>query len=268
MTTTKINRVARAVADVGAGTILASVEIAAAPERVYRALTNPDEIVKWWGSDDQYRTTGWTSELTQGGRWRAEGKGADGRPFSVEGEYLELAPPTKIVCTWKAPWDDNQTTTITYRIEAIDGGSRVVIRHDGFAGRAESCRGHARGWERVLGWLVAHVSPGGQAQHEDQHEDHYYVIRLLPPRPTFMADMSPEERAMMLEHGAYWRGQLKAGKVIVFGPVADPKGGWGMGVVRVSDESELKRFQAEDPAIRSGRGLSYEILPMVRAIHA
>jgi hypothetical protein len=135
------------------------------------------------------------------------------------------------------------------------------MRHEGFTGRAESCRGHARGWERVLGWLAAHASPAAQ-------EPQYYVIRLLPPRPTFMADMSPEERAMMLEHGAYWRGQLKAGKVIVFGPVADPKGGWGMGVVRVSDESELKRFQAEDPAIRSGRGLSYEILPMVRAIHA
>jgi hypothetical protein len=96
----------------------------------------------------------------------------------------------------------------------------------------------------------------------------YYVIRLSPPRPTFMADMTAEERAMMQEHVAYWHGQLAAGKVIVFGPVADPKGPWGLGVVRVADESELRRFEAEDPAIRSGRGFSYEIVPMVRAVHA
>jgi uncharacterized protein YciI len=98
--------------------------------------------------------------------------------------------------------------------------------------------------------------------------DRYYVIRLLPPRPTFITDMTAEERGMMQEHVAYWTGHLKAGRVIVFGPVADPKGGWGLGVVRVSDEAELRKFEEEDPAIRAGRGLRYEVLPMLRAVHA
>ena len=38
---------ARAVADLTEGRILASVEIAAPPERVFRALTTA-EIVDWW----------------------------------------------------------------------------------------------------------------------------------------------------------------------------------------------------------------------------
>jgi uncharacterized protein YndB with AHSA1/START domain len=62
---------ARAIADAGSGTILATVEIAAPPERVFRALTTPDEIVRWWGSDDAYRTTGFTADLQVGGRWHA-----------------------------------------------------------------------------------------------------------------------------------------------------------------------------------------------------
>jgi uncharacterized protein YndB with AHSA1/START domain len=260
MTTAKPKRAARAIADVGAGTILASVEIAAEPERVYRALTSPDEIIKWWGSDDQYRTTGWTSELKVGGRWRADGKGAEG-PFSVEGEYLELDPPRRIVCTWKPDWDGGNTTTITYRLEPIEGGTRVVIRHEGFGERAESCRGHAEGWEHVLGWLRAHVAPTPPSS-----EPRFYVMRLLPPRPTFMVDMNEEERAMMGAHAVYWAEHLAAGRMVVYGPVADPKGGWGLGVVRVADEAELRALQEGDPAIRAGRGLSYEVLPMVRAI--
>lgn len=83
---------ARAVADLADGMILATVEIAAPPERVFRALTSR-EIVEWWGADGVYRTTEWTGDVRPGGTWRASGVGADGKPFAVEGEYLEIDPP-------------------------------------------------------------------------------------------------------------------------------------------------------------------------------
>ena len=70
---------ARAIADVSTGVILATVSIAAPPERVFRALTEPGEIVRWWGSDELYRTTNHVADLRPGGAWRSEGKGADGR---------------------------------------------------------------------------------------------------------------------------------------------------------------------------------------------
>ena len=70
--------------------------------------------------------------------------------------------------------------------------------------------------------------------------------------------MTADERAMMMEHAAYWTGKLQAGKAIVFGPVGDPTGVWGLGVVRAADEAEVRAFEVEDPAVRSGRGLRYE----------
>ena len=39
------------------GVVLATAEIAEAPERVFRALTT-DEVERWWGSADTYRMTG------------------------------------------------------------------------------------------------------------------------------------------------------------------------------------------------------------------
>lgn len=44
-----------AVADGGGGTIIAVAEIAASPERVFQALTT-DEVERWWGHPDYYRT--------------------------------------------------------------------------------------------------------------------------------------------------------------------------------------------------------------------
>ena len=147
---------ARAVADVNEGILLASVEIGAPPERVFGALAS-DDITRWWGSDDLYRTTKWTGDVRPGGTWVAEGVGRDG-PFSVRGEFLEVDPPRKLVQTWQADWDGNHTTTITYRLEPIAGGTRLTLRHEGFRDRPESCRGHSDGWELVLTWLRTYLA--------------------------------------------------------------------------------------------------------------
>jgi uncharacterized protein YndB with AHSA1/START domain len=155
MSTPLKNRAARAVADVTGGLILASVEIAAPIERVFRALTS-EEITRWWGSPELYRTTGYTADLRPGGRWRAVGVGADGKEFSVDGEFREVDPPRKVVQTWRYAWDGGGETMLTYRLETIEGGTRVTVRHEGFGDRVESCRSHEQGWERVLGWLQTH----------------------------------------------------------------------------------------------------------------
>jgi uncharacterized protein YndB with AHSA1/START domain len=66
------NRVARAVADVTQGMLLATIDIQAALERVFRAVTS-EELTRWWGSEDTYRTTKWTGDVRVGGAWRTEG---------------------------------------------------------------------------------------------------------------------------------------------------------------------------------------------------
>lgn len=254
------NNAARAVADLSAGTILATVDIAAPAERVFRALTS-DEITKWWGSDELYRTTEFVADVRVGGAWHAKGKGADGPPFTVKGEYLELDPPRKVVHTWQPDWATGGPTTVTYLIEPTATGSRVTVRHEGFAGRPDACESHASGWERVLEWLKGHVAAPGAAPPK------YFLCRLIPPRKSFPFDMSDSERAVMGEHVKYWKGKLAEGIAVVFGPVADPSGPWGLGVVRVPDEAGLKDMTENDPALRSGLGFSYQTVPMLNAVH-
>jgi uncharacterized protein YciI len=94
----------------------------------------------------------------------------------------------------------------------------------------------------------------------------FFVCRLLAPRPTFMQDITAEERALMGAHAGYWREAMARGMVVIFGPVADPAGPWGLGVLRVADAQAVKDFAASDPVVKAGIGFRYEILPMVSAV--
>jgi uncharacterized protein YndB with AHSA1/START domain/uncharacterized protein YciI len=261
--TTRKKSPARAIADVTSGTILATVEIEAQPERVFRALTSPEEILRWWGSEESYKTTKWDAEFRVGGSWRAEGRGSDGLPYVVEGQYLEIDPARKIVQTWKPDFDAGHVSTLTYVLEPIESGTRVTLRHEGFQGRADSCRSHSSGWELVFNWLRDFAAPPTAAT-----ADKYFFCRLIPPRPSFAMDMNADERAVMASHAQYWHGLSKAGSALVFGPVGDPQGPWGLGIVRAADEAAAHALEASDPAILSGRGFRCELLPMLQAVVA
>ncbi|HTQ05275.1 MAG TPA: SRPBCC domain-containing protein [Polyangiaceae bacterium] len=148
---------ARAIADVSRGMLLATIDIAAPAERVFRAVTS-EELTRWWGSEDTYKTTRWTGDVRKGGAWRTEGVGRDGKPFAVHGEFLEVEPPRRLVQTWSYDWDTTGgVTTITWRFEPIEGGTRVVVHHEGFGAAEDACANHANGWERVLAWLSGYT---------------------------------------------------------------------------------------------------------------
>jgi len=89
----------------------------------------------------------------------------------------------------------------------------------------------------------------------------HFLVKLIPPRSTFPQDMSEEEKKLMQQHAAYWQGLLGEGKVIVYGPVSDPKGAYGMGVLRVENEEEARSLMAGDPTCKAGLN-TVEIYPM------
>ena len=81
-----------------------------------------------------------------------------------------------------------------------------------------------------------------------------FVFRLNAPRPTFALDMSDEERQIMARHAAHWRPWIESGQMVIFGPVLDDGGSWGLGVVEAEGEAELRAFAAEDPVVTTGTG--------------
>jgi uncharacterized protein YciI len=81
-----------------------------------------------------------------------------------------------------------------------------------------------------------------------------FVFRLKAPRPNFALDMSDEEREVMGRHAAHWQPYIESGQMVIFGPVLDGTGSWGLDVVESDDEGELREFAARDPVVTTGTG--------------
>ena len=150
MTTAELNRIDRI------------IDIQAPVDRVWRALTNVDELSAWF----QVRIEGdiaagsevWMTSVNPehaGQRW----------PVRI----VELTPPRRIVWQWHPGEVDAATdysreprTTVTFTLEPSAGGTKLSLSETGFdaiaiARRAKAFADNSQGWSEVLGWLRTHV---------------------------------------------------------------------------------------------------------------
>lgn len=73
---------------------------AATPERLWKAFSDPEEIVRWW-SDTKVDK----HDFRVGGAWRFVSDGSDGGVHAFRGEFKEIDEPRKIVRTFEyEPW--------------------------------------------------------------------------------------------------------------------------------------------------------------------
>src|SRR6478752_3062545 len=91
-----------------------------------------------------------------------------------------------------------------------------------------------------------------------------FFFRLTPPRADFAQTMTPEEQQAMAAHQEYWQQLLADGHVVVYGPVADPEGVWGLGVLRAPKSLLALEFVAQ-PAdrhqVHRARGVGLDLRP-------
>ncbi len=119
-------------------------------EDVYRALTRPEEVAKWWGP------RGFTAPRVEiaprvGGRYQFAMQPPDGDLFYLSGEFREVHPPERLAYTfrWDPPDPDDRETLVTLSLEDRGGQTEVVLTHAGFATEARR-RLHEAGWTDSL----------------------------------------------------------------------------------------------------------------------
>jgi uncharacterized protein YndB with AHSA1/START domain len=91
--------------------IVQEITIKAPAARVFEALVDPAQRMKWWGKKGRFETTNAESDLRPGGRWLMSGMGM-GRPFKVEGVYRIIQHPHVLAFTWLPSWDEGATETL------------------------------------------------------------------------------------------------------------------------------------------------------------
>ena len=127
------------------------LEIPATPEQVFRALTDPEELMKWWGAKGAL--TGAHVNLRPGGEYRFEFLSPEGDAAWVKGQYQVVDPPRRLVKTWFNSKFPDLRNTVAIDLAPADGGSRLTLVHSGLAGRPEAFQDYEKWWPEVLGHL-------------------------------------------------------------------------------------------------------------------
>ena len=70
----------------------------------------------------------------------------------------------------------------------------------------------------------------------------------------------------MHEHVGYWMDLLGKGSVLVFGPVADPSGTYGIAIIERENEAEARELASNDPVIRAKAGFAFELYAMPQCV--
>ena len=143
-------------ATVASDTIVQEITIKASAERIFEALTDPQQRLKWWGSEGRFQTTHMESNLRPGGRWEMRGIGIGGRPFRVVGEYRDVDRPRLLVFTWLPDWQGDATESLVrVELEEVNGVTTVRLTHSGLV--SETSRESHKGWPQILAWLRSYV---------------------------------------------------------------------------------------------------------------
>jgi uncharacterized protein YndB with AHSA1/START domain len=129
-------------------TLTLAREIPATPEQVFRALTEPEELMKWWGAKGTL--TGAHVNLRPGGEYRLEFLSPPGESAWVKGQYQAVEPPRRIAKTWFSSKFPDLRNSVEIRLEPSPGGTRLTLVHGGLAGRPEAFADYEKGWKEAL----------------------------------------------------------------------------------------------------------------------
>ena len=132
-------------------------------ERVWRAWTQADAIVRWHGPEF-YRAAEVNADVRVGGAWRAclKSDNVDDVVLWQSGRYLVVEPPERLEFTfaWETPDHEDGPgvqTHVIVRLDALaDGGTRMHFSQTGFL-TEKSAISHSVGWngtfDRLAGFL-------------------------------------------------------------------------------------------------------------------
>ena len=121
-------------------------ELDATPERVFNLLTEPGELVKWWGPHG-FTTPEVSVDLRVGGAYRFTMQPPEGEAFHLSGEFIEVHPPVKLSFTfrWDEPDPDDRQTVVVLSLENIGGATAVALSQGEFS-TEERLELHRGGW--------------------------------------------------------------------------------------------------------------------------
>lgn len=144
--------------------VVTEIEIAAPPERVFKAIVDREQACEW-GKNDSFDTVIWELDPRVGGRWRSvvREKVPSGRykvsEFDHHGEVLEIDPPRLLVYTWLTNFHEPPTarTVVRWELTSIPTGTKLTVTHSGLANLDQPRKDYSQGWPGLVDQIRQYV---------------------------------------------------------------------------------------------------------------
>jgi uncharacterized protein YndB with AHSA1/START domain len=153
--------------------LVTEIHIAAPPERIFQALTDPRQLSQWFAGSESCNKKAWEFEARKGGKWRMQDIPSAGREshsehpsIEVHGEVVEYDPPRALAYTWVANSHVNKLipTLVRWELKASGNGTTVKVTHSGLAKEEAARKDYAGGWPGVAGSLKKYTEQDGPQQ--------------------------------------------------------------------------------------------------------
>jgi uncharacterized protein YndB with AHSA1/START domain/predicted enzyme related to lactoylglutathione lyase len=145
---------------VSPNTLIVKRLIKAPRERVYAAWTSAEELKQWFGPES-CRVTSARIDLRVGGKYHMDITSERMGEVKLDGVYREIAPPSRLVFTWKfsgPPELEFPDTLVTVDFRGVEEGTDVQITHEELP-NAEIRDDHTEGWNGCLDKLQKALDP-------------------------------------------------------------------------------------------------------------
>ena len=129
-----------------------------APEKVWRAWTDPQALKRWWGPAPGEPVSLAELDVRVGGRFRIVFGGPQGTEHECAGVYREVLPHRKLVFTWCWPNSTpERVSLVTVLFHPDGGGTELEFRHEQLFDE-QARDNHRRGWSASLDKLLHFLS--------------------------------------------------------------------------------------------------------------
>jgi uncharacterized protein YndB with AHSA1/START domain len=113
------------IAEPGKHEIRMSRDFDAPRELVFKAMTDPTLVPRWWGLNSTTTIVD-KMEVKAGGLWRYIERDADGNEYAFHGVYHEISAPDRMVFTFEFEGMPGHVLLETVTLEDHDGKTRVI----------------------------------------------------------------------------------------------------------------------------------------------
>jgi uncharacterized protein YndB with AHSA1/START domain len=136
-------------------TIVQEMSMKSPADRIFEALTNPSQLVSWWGVPGKFRVTHAECDLRAGGKWSMRLDTGGGKSTQVSGVYRRVERPRLLEFTWIRDSEDLPETLVRWDLEELDGVTHVRLTHSGL--NSEALRNRNSGWPLIFGILRSYA---------------------------------------------------------------------------------------------------------------